>query len=166
MAKITIVDKEDNVIGEKDRSEITPPDIYRVSALWLTNSRDDILLAQRSFNKKNQPGKWGPAVAGTVEADEDYDKNIVKEIEEEIGLKVSIKDLTKGPKLFRNGELHKYFGQWYLYAIDKPAPEFRIKHDEVEKVKWFSKNDLEEAFNAHPDDFLSSAPEWLKLFCK
>ena len=64
--EIIIVDKEDNIIGYKDRYKLDPSDIYRVSALWLTNSKEDILLAQRSFDKKHYPGKWGPAVAGTV----------------------------------------------------------------------------------------------------
>jgi hypothetical protein len=49
----------------------------------------------------------------------------VKEIEEEIGLGVSLKELTKGPKIFLNGQ-HDCFGQLYFYSIDKPAEDFKI----------------------------------------
>lgn len=62
MTQIVIVDDNDIVIGLKDRSEIKSLDIYRVSALWVVNNEGDVLLAQRAFNKKNNPGKWGPAV--------------------------------------------------------------------------------------------------------
>ncbi len=88
MSKIIVVDENDKEIGVKERSKITHDDIYRVSGLWLTNSKGEILLAQRSFNKPrdNDPGKWGPAVAGTVDEDETYKENIQKEIKEELGL--------------------------------------------------------------------------------
>ncbi len=87
MKKTIIVDENDKRIGLKIRRDIKQEEIYRVSALWIENSKGDVLLAQRSFDKKNNPGQWGTAVAGTVEEDEDYDLNIYKEAEEEIGLK-------------------------------------------------------------------------------
>lgn len=56
--KIIIVDKNDNVIGSKYREDLIPrKDIYRVSALWITNSKDEVLCTQRSFNKEHNPGK-------------------------------------------------------------------------------------------------------------
>lgn len=88
-SKIIIVDENDTIIGHKNRDSMEDGDMYRVSALWIQNSKGDILLAQRSFDKRNDPGKWGPAVAGTVEEGETYESNIIKEAEEEIGLKNS-----------------------------------------------------------------------------
>lgn len=166
MTKITIVDENDNAIGDRERFQLIPGDIYRVSALWLTNSRGDILMAQRSFAKKNSPGKWSAAVAGTVESDENYNTNIVKEIEEEIGLSLSIKDLIKGPKIFIKGMHNDFFAQWYFYTIDKPAEEFKIQPDEVRQVEWFSRDGLMEAFNTRPHDFVQSTPQWIKFICK
>ena len=78
--QIQIVDKNDTVIGTKERDEIDySSDIYRVSALWLTNSNGQALIAKRAMAKKNSPGKWGPAVAGTLETDETYETNIYKD---------------------------------------------------------------------------------------
>ena len=114
--KIVIVDEDDNVIGHKERGLVGRGDIYRVSALWITNSKGKILLARRALTKSHDPGKWGPAVAGTVEEGEDYRDNIVKEAGEEIGLR-NIKPQT-GPKIRIFGE-HNYFDQWYLLKIDK-----------------------------------------------
>lgn len=94
--KIVVVNENDEVVGAKKRGTIATDDIYRVSALWITNSNGDVLLAQRALTKKNDPGKWGPAVAGTVEEGETYLGNITKETEEEIGLKDV--QFTEGPK--------------------------------------------------------------------
>jgi len=59
MSKVIMVDKNDNVVGSKERDSVGSGDIYRTSALWVTNSGGDILVAQRAFKKKNDPGKWG-----------------------------------------------------------------------------------------------------------
>ena len=50
--KTIIVDENDKKIGLKMRGDIKQKEIYRVSALWIENSKGDVLLAQRSFNKK------------------------------------------------------------------------------------------------------------------
>ena len=52
MSEVIIVDEKDNIISYKERKSISQKDIYRVSALWIMNSKGDSLLAQRSFNKK------------------------------------------------------------------------------------------------------------------
>jgi len=91
------VDENDNPIGSKHWRIMQYDNIYRVSALWLTDRTiGEILLAQRKWTKKNDPGKWGAVVYGTIEVGETYDSNIIKEIEEEIGL-TGLK-LQKGPK--------------------------------------------------------------------
>ena len=76
--KVTIVDKDDNIIGSRDRKSLAEGDIYRVSALWVTNSRGEILLARRHKNKSHHPRKWGPAVAGTVEENESYVRHVLR----------------------------------------------------------------------------------------
>lgn len=66
-SRIIVVNDQDEIIGLKERDTLVQADIYRVAALWVVNSAGDILLAQRKFTKTHDPGKWGPAVAGTVD---------------------------------------------------------------------------------------------------
>lgn len=74
-----VVNDSDEVIGHKFRNDIDfVKDIYRVAALWLTNSQGQVLIAQRLLTKDKDPGKWGPAAAGTLEKDETYESNIYK----------------------------------------------------------------------------------------
>ena len=82
-----------------------------MSSLWVMNSKGEVLLAQRVFDKKHDPGKWGPAVAGTVEKGEDYDSNMLKEAGEEVGLKDF--EFKKLQKLRRQTKFN-YFSQFYL----------------------------------------------------
>jgi isopentenyldiphosphate isomerase len=148
---IIIVNDQDEIIGHKERGTLMQSDIYRVSGLWVKNSKGDILLAQRKFTKKHDPGKWGPAVAGTVDEGETYDSNIIKEAAEEIGLK-NIEPI-KGPKRRVNDD-YNYFCQWYTLIIDKPADKFTIQEEEVERVTWFSQDELKKELWEHPDHYL------------
>lgn len=161
MTRTTIVNEQDEVIGYKSRDEISPTDIYRVAALWVTNSKGDILLAQRAMSKKNDPGKWGPAVAGTVEEGETYDSNIVKEAFEELGLK-DIRPV-KGPKV-RISQKHQYWLQWYSLVLDAPIESFVVEPKEVMAIGWFTPKELREKLSSETTSFIASAVEWQKLF--
>ncbi len=163
IVRTIIVDENDKVVGYKNRDEIELSDIYRVMGLWITNSKGDILLAQRSMNKKNDPGRWGPAVAGTVEEGETYDSNIVKEAFEELGLK-DVQPMI-GPKVRMSG-MHQYWLQWYSLVVDKQIEYFKPEPKEVMAIKWFVPSELKRDFEKDATLFLKGAPRWIELFCK
>jgi len=159
--RIIIVDENDKIIGYKERETLNKEDIYRVSALWITNSIGNILLARRHRNKSHHPRKWGPAVAGTVDEEENYEENIIKEAEEELGLKKINPKL--GPKRETTGEYH-HFTQWYTITLDKDISEFKIQENEVEEIKWWTKEELLKELNDRPEDFLPKMKQYLELF--
>lgn len=162
MSRIQIVDDNDNEIGFKERSEVEQSDIYRVSALWLTNSQGEILLAQRSLLKKNGPGKWGPAVAGTVDEGETYEINILKEAEEEIGLILTPEEIRVGPKVKIQGN-HLHFCQWYYAKSDNQVRDFILQEDEVMDARWVSTEELGRLTEEHPEMFSGSMMQWLPI---
>lgn len=58
MALIPIVDEDDNIIEYVQREERKPEQRYRVAALWVMNTRGDVLIAQRHHSKKHHPLRW------------------------------------------------------------------------------------------------------------
>ncbi|MBU1038630.1 NUDIX domain-containing protein [Patescibacteria group bacterium] len=156
--KIPIVNEKDEIIDYKDRTTITSKDIYRVAGLWVTNNQGDILLARRAFTKTHDPGKWGPAVAGTVEVDETYKSNIIKEAEEELGLKNL--DLIPGPKYLSRGEKWTHFTQVFFAVIDTELDNIKIDETEVAEVRWFNKSVLGVELSTRPQDFLGAVKKF------
>jgi isopentenyldiphosphate isomerase len=139
---IPLVNEQDEIIGYKDRADRNEKDILRVSALWLKHTDGRVLLAQRALTMKNGPGKWGPAVAGTVEEDETYESNIVKESMEEIGYPLNeVKELVK---IRVNKDGNNYFAQAFISVTDWPIEKFTISPEEVAQIKWFTKDELRE----------------------
>ena len=162
MEQIIIVDKNDVVIGTKARADVSADDIYRSSALWITDQSGNILLAQRSFNKSHDAGKWGPAVAGTNAERESYEQNIMKEAAEEIGLK--LKNPKKLAKKFFKNDTESYFAQWFTTVIRKNET-LKPQKEEVEELGWFSREDLQMLLKEMPDMFVDSAQDiWPELF--
>lgn len=160
---IPIVDEDDRVVENKLRSQINgKSDIYRVSALWITNSNGEVLLAQRKLTKENDPGLWGPAVVGTLEKGETYESNIYKEAKEEIGL--TNKKFNIGPKI-RVTEPRNYFVQWYTLALDRSAKDFTIQVDEVEQVKWIKLGILKNDVATYPEKYVPSMSRTLVTLC-
>jgi isopentenyl-diphosphate delta-isomerase len=149
--RIPIVNEQDEIIGVKERKEVTLEDIYRIASLWVTDTEGNILLARRAFDKAHDPGKWGPAVAGTVEEGETYEDNIIKEAEEELGLK-NVK-LQMGVKT-RSESSWRYFAQEFLLTLPKGFNDFKIEKKEVAEVKWFSVAELKNLIKENPDEFL------------
>ena len=159
MSKILVVNNNDEIIGSKERDDLGADDIYRVAALWVTNSSGEVLIAQRSFSKKHSPGKWGPAVAGTVEEGEDYDINITKEAAEELGLEaVEMRPAKKG--FIRRK--YSYFVQWYDAIIDEPEDYFRLQEEEVERVTWIGLEQLKNDFFENPEKYTPGIKSYLE----
>jgi len=148
-----IVDEHDKIINFKKFNNLNDKDIYRVSVLWLINSKGEVLLAQRAKNKVHHPLKWGPSVAGTVEEGETYEQNIIKETEEEIGLKLN--NFTKLIKTRTRGEFN-HFTQWFILKIDKKLDEFEIQREEVADLKWVYSEELKKDIEKNPSCYVDS----------
>ena len=161
MSRIIIVDENDTPIGLKERGDMKEGDIYRVSAIWITNSRGDILLAQRAATKKHDPNKWACAVAGTIEEGEEYLTNAVKEAEEEIGLVIEPHDLALGIKTLIQHSPWNFFCQWFWYRTNITTEDLRLTTEEVAAVRWVSPEELRAWVKERPQDFVGSTSQWI-----
>lgn len=150
--RIQIVNEKDEFIGVKERSEVDyNTDIYRVSALWITNSLGQALLAKRAAIKDKDPNKWGPAVAGTIDEGETYDENIYKEAEEEIGLTGA--EFTKGKKTHITYP-RNYFCQWYFATVDRETDSFTMQADEVDELAWVDVAQMKQELQDTPEKYV------------
>lgn len=154
MSKVIIVDKNDEVIGYKLRNNRTSEDIIRIAGIWMENEKNEVLIAQRSKNKKNDPGKWGPAAAGTLEKGETYKSNILKEVEEEIGIILESKDLIYLGAFYEQASNQYFVGTFYAKITSDS--KFTLQQEEVEAVRWISWSDLETEVKKYPEKYLLS----------
>ncbi len=163
--KIPIVNQNDEVIAYKNREDLdVDNDIVRSASLWITNSKGDILLAQRTFDKRTDPGKWAEAVGGTVDNEDSYEQTVYREADEELGIKNELFNL--GPKQFVAGPPAHYFVQWYDVVLDWPIEKFVPQDSEVEQIAWWNPEELQRDMAAHPEKYIYALPAMLRLLQK
>jgi isopentenyldiphosphate isomerase len=152
--RIVIVDDQNKVIGAKPRDEVDyDQDIYRSTGIWITNSDGQILIAQRKLTKEKDPGKWGPAAAGTVDEGETYESNARKELSEEIGLRDV--ELTVGPQHFVTVP-RRQFVQWFVGQADVTLDQLTLQPEEVEAAQWIEPAQLVADVQSNPDKYVGS----------
>lgn len=162
---VPIVNRNDEIIGHKQRAELDyAVDIVRSASLWITNSKGDILLAQRKFDKRTDPGKWAEAVGGTVEGQDSYESTAYREAEEELG--ISGVTFALGPKQFVEGPPASYFVQWYYVTLDWPIEKFAPQEEEVEQIAWWSPELLARDMSEHPEKYIDALPGMIGLLKK
>ncbi len=151
--KIPIVNEQDEVLTYKEREETTGQDIRRIVILNVFNEKGEVLVAKRQSTKTIDPNKWGPAVEGTVDEGYDYDATVVKEADEEVGLK-NIKPVFY-KKIFYETEHTRRFAAVYHVYIDSSEP-LVLQEEEVAETKWITIHNLEKWLKESPADFLPS----------
>ncbi len=142
--KVILVDKQDNVIGAKWRDELTDTDCWRISCIWITNSKGEALLQKRSMSKSVDPGLWIAGASGTVEWGDDYAQTALKEAEEEIGL--SGHKITPTNKVLYRSSFGWRQCQGFTTVCDWSIEKFVIQKEEVSQIEWANLSQLIKEF--------------------
>ena len=110
--------------------------------VFVINKKKELLLQKRSRHKKSHPGLWG-GLAGHVESGETFETAALREIYEEIGVKLKRENLVNMGLEKWIEDYQRAWMQLYLAVIDKPESAFTPQPDEVECVKWFTLDEFQ-----------------------
>lgn len=148
-----VVNERDEVVDRKPRSVVHRLGLlHRAVHLLVFNSRGQIFLQKRSMKKDRQPGLWDSSASGHVDSGEDYDTTAVREVREEIGLK-----LAKAPKrLFKINACAETDQEFvWVYRCESEGP-FELNPNEIERGGWFSPAKVSKWMAGRPEEFASA----------
>lgn len=145
MELLDVVDENNNITGViLDRKEIHDKKLFhRHVSSWIINKEGKILLQQRSFNKEKNPGRWA-RTGGHVDAGENPIDAVKRETKEEVGLIPDDYIIIEGEIFKSNDSSDPYFTYNYVFITDKKEEEFILQKEEVERVKYYTIEELEE----------------------
>src|SRR4030081_713278 len=84
-----VVNESDEIIGQRSRAEVHRLGLmHRAVHVLVFNSRGQVFLQKRSMTKDRQPGLWDSSASGHVDSGEDYDRCAIRELREELGLRL------------------------------------------------------------------------------
>ncbi|HCM68667.1 hypothetical protein A2973_02615 [Candidatus Gottesmanbacteria bacterium RIFCSPLOWO2_01_FULL_49_10] len=134
-----VVDTRDRIIGYRTRYDCHHDRrlIHRGANLVIFDDQGRMLLQKRSMTKDIRPGYWQNAVGGHVTKGESYKKAIQRELEEELGIKASVR--------FYNKFLFTYANETEMEAVytAKCNGPFHPNQTEVDQVMFISKDELQ-----------------------
>lgn len=135
---VDILDSHGNPTGktalksEAHRNALFHPTVH----VWLYTVDGELLIQQRSENKETHPLLWDVSVAGHIGAGEEIEHSAIREIEEEIGLKVFPEDLQK-IGIFKSVQKHSEelidceFHHVFLCELKVALRNLKKQHNEV-----------------------------------
>lgn len=132
------------------RGDKNPEGLYNLSVtVWIKNSKGQYLISQRSEIKKTYPHKWEP-VGGGVMAGESSLEGAVREVYEEVGIRVNPENLQL---IFTdigyswNGKQTSEINDVYLYKIGEYDASFAVS-EEVSESRWLYPAEIKDMFDS------------------
>ena len=144
MELIQIVDKKGNFTGQvMDKEEAHDKNLlHNEVGIFIINDKREVLLQKRSANKRFSPNKWG-LCAGHVDAYESLETAALREIKEEVGLDLSLKELIPyGERAINISDSNSHITYFYYVICNKKAEDFVIQEEELSEVKWFNIDEI------------------------
>lgn len=147
-----VVDEHDRVIGQARRADVHARRLrHRAVHVLCLDGVDRVFLQRRSMLKDSAPGRWCASCSGHLDAGEDYLSAAVRELEEEIGVRVSGPDaLTPWLRLGASRETGMEFV--WVYRVRHEGP-FTLHPAEIMDGAWFTRAEIDHAVTARPRDF-------------
>jgi isopentenyldiphosphate isomerase len=143
MEKWDVYDKCGNLTGyTKTKDDVWTSEEYHLGAsLWIVNNDGDLLIQKRAASKRRHPNVWCN-IGGSVIAGESSRQGCVREVEEEIGIKVNEESLA----LLQRMVFKNTISDDYILIYDFPIEKVVIQQEEVSEVKWASIDEIENLF--------------------
>lgn len=137
---------------------------HKAVALFIINSKNEVLLQKRSANKRMWPNLWDISAGGHVLAGEFGFQAIIRELKEELGIEVEKNDITfLGASISvneKNDVINKHFNEYYIVNKEVDTSKLKLQPEEVSEVKWVDKEKIVSMINNNYQDITDKTGCW------
>ena len=142
-----LYDRDRRLTGETHRrGDVIPQGRYHlVVHVWIRNSQGEWLISQRAATRPTFPLKW-ECVGGSVTAGEDSLTGVIREAEEEVGVKL---DPAQGKLISstrRDGHFQDFREVW-RFTYDGEINLKNATTDEVADARWMTVEEIRRLYD-------------------
>lgn len=142
-----LYDRNRNMLERKAErgTKLSDDEYHLVSNAWIRNSEGKFLISQR-VEWKSHPLMW-ECTGGSAIIGEDTYKCAIREAKEELGI-----DISNAPYAFVGSTIRYYKNcpdilDVYIFGYYVPLEKVTIQKEEVNDVKWATKDEILELYN-------------------
>jgi len=141
---LPLVDIGGTTIGKARRSEVhgNPDLLHPVVHCLVVNSRGSLLLQLRSMSKDVQAGRWDTSVGGHVGLDESIELALLREIREELGVRVNLLQTSFLYKYVMRSSIESELVHTYEMTHEGP---FVPEPTEIDELRFWTTSEIEVA---------------------
>lgn len=116
---------------------MVPGEYHLIVHVYLVNDQGHFLIQKRSLKKRLWPGVWD-VTGGSVLAGEDSRNGAVREVQEELGIRLEPADLTLAGRLRRSDT----FVDVWQAKTHVDIAQMTLQPDEVDEVRYVDRQEL------------------------
>jgi len=152
------------------RPEVHAQSLWHAAAhIWFINSKKELLLQRRSPLKETGPNQWDVSCGGHIEAGTTPLEGALREIEEELGLKLNPDELVHIFTVSQGAERvgpdkNKEFNQVYLVTRDLDLSTLTLQETEVAEVRYMPWREVKQHIEAADPTYCDHTNEYQALF--
>ena len=134
MELVDLLNNGKELIGETCERNSVPEGKYRLSIhIWIVNDKNEILIQQRSANRKKFPNMW-TNTGGACVAGETSIETVFRELKEELNVIPNIDNL----ELIASYKRKKDYVDVWLLRQNINIKDLKFNDNEVQAAKWVS----------------------------
>lgn len=134
MEIVDLLNKRKELTGNTCERNAVPEGFYRLSIhIWIVNDKNEILIQQRSSNRKMFPNMW-TNTGGACVAGETSMQTVIRELKEELNVVPDLDNL----ELIASYKREKDFVDVWVLKQNLKIEDLVFVDDEVQAAKWVS----------------------------
>lgn len=157
MEVVDLLNNRKELIGETCERNAVPDGKYRLSIhVWIVNDKNEILIQQRSANRKKFPNMW-TNTGGACTTGEISIETVFRELKEELDITPDIDNL----EFIASYKREKDFVDVWVLRQNIDITDLKFNDNEVQDAKWITIEDWkkllieEQAVKSSTDYFLN-----------
>lgn len=158
--KLILVDENDNEIGTISKADAHDADgtLHRAFSLFVFNDKGELLLQQRSPEKRLWGGYWSNSCCSHPRAGEEMDEAVHRRLEQELGIRAKLEFVYKFTYQADFGDEGAEHELCWVY-LGSTSDEVNANSSEVSEWRWVKPEVLEAEIANNPNRFTP----WFKL---
>lgn len=151
---LDVVDQDDRFITIEKRKEIHRKRLlHRAVHVFVFDEKRRIYLQKRALTKDQDPGRWDSSASGHVDSGESYSVAAVRELEEELGMRVPLEKVLKVSACERTDGEHSML---FVAELNQGDPRPMANPEEILEGRFFLEDEIWKDMEHNPYKFTSS----------
>ncbi|MES0489469.1 MAG: isopentenyl-diphosphate Delta-isomerase [Leptospirales bacterium] len=152
--RLILVDEKDRPIGNESKEKCHQGEglLHRAFSVFILNSKNELLLQQRSQFKPLWPLSWSNTCCSHPRLDESTQSAATRRLTEEVGMHASLRYLYKftyAAKYDDQGSEREVCHVFIGHSDDSPV----INFDEIADYRWVQIEQLQKEVEQNPENF-------------